>query len=260
MNLLCQSDCIEKLDDFANRQLHSTLISGPPGSGKTYLALQYAKKLGVYNFQVVEPNVSSIRSAIDTCYELNTPIVICIENLDLGVPAASYTLLKFLEEPNSLIYIVVTVRNLSKVIDTIISRSAVAEIQNPYESDINIVASTKDIEKFNRLSQMPIWKAVKTFKDVDTVFNMSPVQISYIQGINNMMSFRDNVSNIVWSLGHYEDNTETPATFVLQYMMTLVKSRHLQQCIDSCLQDLSQNRVAAHAAIAKLVLDCKYTE
>ena len=92
---------------------------GPEGCGKSYLARQFAIKLGVDDFALVEPTVAGIREISDLCSEITTPIVICIENLDTGVVAASYTLLKFLEEPRKNVHVVVTARNIKHLPDTI---------------------------------------------------------------------------------------------------------------------------------------------
>lgn len=260
MNLKCQKDSIMKLDDFASSNIHSLLICGPSGCGKTFLASYYASKIGIFDFQIVEPTVSAIRNAINICLNLNTPIVLCVENLDTGVLGASYSLLKFLEEPNPSVYIVVTARNESKVLDTIIGRSAVVDVMNPHPEDLDTVAVDKDASKYKKLKDRPIWRAVRTFKDIDTVYKLSESQIDYIQSLSSCMNFRDPVSTIVWNIGHYLDSTETPVSLVLQYLLSLTDDKHVRLAGNACITDLASGRLSQHAVLSQFVLECKYCE
>ena len=93
-----QKSALEELTQFAENNVHTIIIEGPEGCGKTYLAKQYAKMLDVSDFISIEPKVSDIRQAVDSSIETKSPMVLCVENLDLGVASAAYTLLKFLEE------------------------------------------------------------------------------------------------------------------------------------------------------------------
>ena len=95
MILKCQSSALDELQNLADSDRHSVLIEGVAGSGKTYLAKQYAKFLSINDFVTVNATVNDIRKSIDTSYNLESKIVICIENLDTGVAGASHTLLKF---------------------------------------------------------------------------------------------------------------------------------------------------------------------
>ena len=115
MELISQRAALEDLHRLADANKHSILIEGSEGCGKSYIAKQYATMLDIVDFQVVEPKVQCIKEAINSCYVIDNPIVLYIENLDTGVLAASYALLKFLEEPSSHVYIVITCRNLQNI-------------------------------------------------------------------------------------------------------------------------------------------------
>lgn len=260
MNFICQNASIEELNMLAAGDRHSVLIEGPEGSGKTFLARKYASMLQVPDFQEISPKVDTIKEAIDTCMQIATPIVLCIENLDCGVPAASYTLLKFLEEPLPNVYIVVTCKNLKNIPDTIVSRSVVVSTAPPVDMDISNYAISRDIEKFKQLQQTRLWKCVRTFKDADIVLGMDAEQIKYFTDLESIAKFRDTVSNLVWQIGHYPNNSETPVELVIRYLIELCNTAHIRQAGISCISDLTQGRVAAHAAIAKFVFVCKYCE
>ena len=75
-----------------------------------------------------------------------------------------------------------------------------------------------------------------------------------------MLQFKETVSNIVWGLGHYEDNTETNIQFVFNFIVATTNSDRIKRYAISCVQDLLKSRIAAHAVLAKFVFECKYGE
>lgn len=260
MNFICQQEAIKQLKDMASHNKHSILIEGPPGCGKTHLANMYANLLNVPDFQVVEPTVQALKDTVDSCCKIDTPVVICIENLDKGVLAASYAVLKFLEEPRSNVYIVVTCSNINKVPDTIVSRSVCIVTAPPIDSDIIQFASSLNFERYNELSKSRLWRCITTFKNVETILSLTPSQLDYFNSLGDMLQFRDSVSNMSWKLGHYPDNTETPIELVIRYMIELSNDSHVIKSGIDCIRDLTSNRIAPHAVIAKFLFDCKYCE
>ena len=260
MNFACQQEAVAQLQDMAAHNVHSILLEGVAGAGKTYLARQYARLLEVSDFQVVDPSVGTLRSTIDDCMTLQSPVVLCIENLDLGVAAASYTILKFLEEPMSHVYIVVTCRNMKRVPDTIISRSNVVTTSPPSRIDIDAFANDRTPARFQVLKNSPIWKCATSFSFAAKILDMTNEQVSFYPSLASMFSKRDTVSNMVWKLGHYPDNTEVPTEIAINYIIFSTQSKHIRMAGIQCMRDLSAGRVAAHAAIARFVFECKYCE
>ena len=262
MDFLCQRQAIEELKTLANSNSHSIMICGPEGSGKTYLAHEYSRMLGTTNYAVIQPSVSEIRSATESCIGTNSNMkfVICIENLDKGVLGASYTLLKFLEEPYDNIYVIVTCRNIRKIPSTIISRSVCVQACPPIYQDIQKYSMNKDEKRYNELKNNRLWRCIRTFSDADKVLKFDNNQIEYFNNLKSLMSFNDNVSNIVWTLGHFPDNSETPIELVLRYIMECSTSRHLHRCAIECINDISSGRIASHTVLTKFVFDAKYTE
>lgn len=260
MNFKCQEQPLKELDTLRLSDRHSVLIEGPSGCGKTYLAMQYANMLDISDFQIISPKVDEIKSAIDGCIQINNPVVLCIENLDTGVAAASYALLKFLEEPLPNVYIVVTCRNLQYVPDTIISRSAVVVTAPPVDIDLATYSINANATKFDQLKFSQLWKCVRTFKDADTVLNMTNEQLNYFNKLPELTRFNDTVSNLVWKISHYEDNSECSVELVIRYIMNSVNTAHIRQAGIECLNDLSLKRIASHAVLAKFVFEAKYCE
>lgn len=261
IDFICQKEAIKQLEDYSKCDAHSILIEGVEGSGKTYLAHMYSQKmLRIPDCYIVSPNVQQIRSIIEDCYRISNPITIIIENLDLGVAAASYTLLKFLEEPASHVHVIVTCRNINKIPDTIVSRSLCVTTAPPIDKDIETYATSVNLERFNRLKNTDLWKCVHTFKDISTILNMNDSQISYFDSIKNMLGFRDSISNMMWKLSHYDDNSEAPVDIVIEYIMYISNNSHIKHSGIDCLRDISNGRIASHAAIAKFLFECKYCE
>lgn len=261
MNFICQKQPLDQLNQLARGDRHSVLIEGPQGCGKNYLAKEYAKMLFVKDFQEIEPKVDDIRNTIVACYQINNPVVIVINNLDEGVVSASYSLLKFLEEPMPHVYIVVTCRNINKVPDTIISRSAVVTCSGPVDIDISSYALSKDENRFKQLQNSRLWRCVRTFNDVDTVFNLKPEYMEYFtQTIPELLKFKDSVSNIVWSLSHFSDNKETPIELVIRYIMETINTLHVRRAGIECIRDLSLKRLGNHAVLSRFAFEIKYTE
>lgn len=260
MNFKCQQEAINQLKLLSDSDRHSILIEGAQGCGKSYLVKQYANMLNISDVQFVSPTVQSMKDSIDECLKASNKIVLGVENIDTGVLASAYTLLKFLEEPTENVYIVVTCRNLNRVPDTIISRSSVINVSPPINIDINLYAESKNANKFFQLKGTKLWNCIKSFNDVDTIFKLSDSQINYILNLTNLLGFRDTVTNIVWKLSHYEDGSELPVILAIQYIISITNSNHVRQSGMECIKDLQFGRLGNQAVLSRFAFECKYCE
>ena len=260
MKFKSQQSAIDELEVLVESDRHSILISGPSGCGKSYLSNQFAQMKNISDFVIVKPSVSDIREAVESCIGLDNKVVVCIENLDLGVVGASYSLLKFLEEPSDNVYIIVTCRNINRVPDTIISRSSCVVVGHPRFDDLDLYAKTVYSSRYIAIKQSKLHKCLHTLSDVDTLCKLSDSQIAYFNQIDRWMEkgFRDAVSNTVWNLGHFEDNTETPIELVVKYIMTYTNSKTVRMACVSCLNELSKPRIAKHTILTRMIFECKY--
>ena len=214
--------------------------------------------LSIDDYAIIQPKVADIREALDSCLSLQNPILLEIENLDMGVPAASYTVLKSLEEPLPNVYIIVTCRNIQGVPDTIVSRSAVVTVNPPTLSDIDSYAREKNLLKFNTVSSRLVWRCVRSFSDVDAVLNMNADEIDYYESLSEICKFKDSVSNIIWKLGHYNSGQESNIELAIRSISELMHDSFITRCGIECIRDLSLGRIAQHAVLAKFVLNAKY--
>ena len=260
MEAKCQKSAIDQLKQFAERHVHSIVIEGPEGSGKTFVAKQFARFVNISDLMTVPPKVSELKQAMNTCMNLKTPAILLVENLDTGVPAASYSLLKFLEEPIDAVYILVTCRNIENIPDTIVSRCPVATVSTPNSSDLANYAIIRNQPALNELCKSTLWKCAKTFKDVDMILSFKYEQLLYFESLSSVLKFKDTVSNLMWKLGHYDDKTEAPTLLVLRYLVETAPTNHIKQAAMQCIEDLSRSRIASHAVLAKFIFECKYCE
>ena len=259
MNFQCQTESIANLKLLAEHNQHGVLIVGAPGSGKTHLAKQYAKILGITDFYIINPVISDLKTMIDSCVSEGNKIVICIENLDEGVLQASYPLLKVIEDCPSYMYIVVTCNNMFSIPDTIPSRCALVTINPPTKSDIEQYAKSVDPTAYDFVSRHRVWGCVKGFTDVDMALKFTLEHLKYYNNIANILSSKDSVSNISWKFQHYDDNSETQVSFVLRYLLDFLHGYKKKVCID-CLNDLADNRMSKNAIVSKLVFELKYVQ
>lgn len=259
MNLNFQQSCIQDLQRYKNN--HSIIIAGAKGTGKSYLASQYAKMHNILDFAVIDNSVASIRDTLEVAYQRqDSSIVYCIENLDLATKASSNALLKFLEEPSSNVYIIVTVRNLSKVADTIISRAVVTEISHINEQDIAEYAHIKDGMKYEKLHTRSIWKAIHSMSDIDYIFNLTDEKIDYIEKLNVQDIRKKSVYDSSWALTKFTDNSKIDMQFMLQYLLeTNRKDKRLEYFALDALASLNTLNIADFVILQKFLMDYKYT-
>lgn len=255
-----QQDTLNQLRSLAEGNRHSIIISGPSGCGKTFLARQYSKLLSIPDFQIISPTVQSIRDCVEENLRVGSQIVLCIENLDTGILAASYALLKFLEEPSDNAYIIVTCRNLNRIPDTIQSRSSVIDVPPPNLADITQYAQSKDIGLYSTISTLNVWKCVHTFTDVDMLFQIPKGKLEYIESLSEILDFKGSVTDIVWKLSHYPDNSDCPISIVLSYLVAIAPTKHIRDAAMQCMQDLALNRLGSVAVLSRFVFECKYCE
>lgn len=253
----CQQSAIDTLSSVIASDRHSIIIEGPQGCGKTYLANYVAKQLGDIDFVKVLPTVADIRKFVYETSLISNRTVVCIENLDDGVVSAAYTLLKVLEEPQPHIYLVVTCKNIADVPATIISRSVVVSAAGPTPNDLISYTEKFSAEKRQKLINSKLWRACKSFQDIEMLFTLSADKLEYLSSFSCNVK-NDTISTLMWNIGHYPDNTETPANFIIRVLLLQAHSIEERVVILDAIKDMSSRRIASHAVIAKMLLTLKY--
>lgn len=263
MEFSFQQAAKETLEILAKQRRHSILISGITGCGKSYLANYFRQCLGIEDIVYINPVVTDIRNISTFSYSSISGLVVCIEDLDTGVAGASYAMLKFLEEPQENIYIVVTCTSASQLPDTILSRSIRISLPSPTDRDIRLYAESQNESKFQDLCVRPIWIAVSSFSDVDTLFNLPPKLLEHFYTPETFLSDVKHrpVSNLIWDFQHYADGTEIPCELLklkIRYILKTCKSKHLVEHSIRALGALDVRRISTHAILGYYLLQCKY--
>lgn len=259
MKLKNQENIMPDLIQMAKSKKHNILISGIKGSGKSYLAKQYAKILNIPDFQLVEPKINVVREVMESCVGLNHPIVICIENLDLGVQGTSYAILKFLEEPSENVYIVITCRNIRQIPDTIVSRAVTMELAPMIKSDLTDYAREKNQSQFEIILQDKyLWQCVMSIDDIDILFELNQSQVEYIASWKALFHKNYSVSEIMWKLQKFPDSSSIPISILIRYIMYSGQSAIIFEICSHCLTTIENSKIASHVALAKLIFELRY--
>lgn len=257
----CQRSAVNSLRTYAERNKHSIVVEGTQSCGKTYLAKQYARMLNIPDVVCVDAKVNDIKDAFAAFSRVSNNVVIVIENLDSGVPACSYVLLKFMEEPSSNLYIVVTCESMRNIPDTIVSRSMTVTVQPATQCDLQLYAENSYADKYSQLRRTKLWKCAKSFSDIDAICNLSSEQYEYVSKWSSLRMFSGSVSNISWKLGHYADSSEVKSNIIVKYVMECNKENmHVVNSCRACLDALASRKIASYLVLSKLAFDLKYCE
>ena len=259
MELESQMRAIEELQKMAYARKNSIVLSGISGSGKTYLARRYSDMLGIVDFVVVEPKVSAVKDAIDKAMFIDNDIVICIENLDTGASSVASALLKFLEEHDDNVYIVVTCRNDHMIPDTILSRSIEVDVGSPTDSDIDSYCMERYSTTFDSISNMWMYRCARSYSDADSIFNLSKDNVDYLRKLEIGKVLQDSISSATWKLFHFPDKSDVPARVMIRHIIDRNGDNidRIRYCVEA-LDQIDMNRVAPYIVMNRLVMNLKY--
>lgn len=258
MELEYQKPSLEYIKVLADKDIHSILISGLQGNGKTYLAKKYAKYLGIETFHSIQPKTNDLKATIESSFKLQDRQVICIENLDTGKDAASQVILKYLEEPLSNVYVIITCINTAKLPDTILSRVISVNLSIPRVNELAQYARAINPQKYAAYRDYLVFTCSKSLSDVRQILNMSTSQIKYYENFRDFDKLlKLPTDQILWTLGHYDDNSKSDTRLVLRCLLKCIDYSEQFRCILSSLIALEDKRISETAILGKLVLNLK---
>lgn len=108
------------------------IIEGAEGSGRLTLAKVVIKMLNATGI-IVGNGINDVREMIDNCYQnVSKTVYIFRDCDDMSIPAKN-SLLKVVEEPPNNCYIIMTVRDINNMLDTLKSRASYIKME-PYGS------------------------------------------------------------------------------------------------------------------------------
>ena len=112
-----------------------TLLVGIKGSGTTLMSQYIADRIEA-EWILVDSKVANIREAITLAQKRSTPTVYVFADVQDMSGAAKNSMLKMAEEPPENAYVVLTTTNQSEVLDTLVSRSYVLQMQDYWNSEL----------------------------------------------------------------------------------------------------------------------------
>lgn len=132
MNIIGQKRLLERIDKLVETSNlpRYIIIQGSTGSGKRLIADYISKKLGAL-LVPSEISVEAVREVIDMSYSLTEPTVYLWADVQKMSLSAKNAVLKVTEEPPQIAYFIMTVDSTSSVLNTLVSRGYVLDIQ-PY--------------------------------------------------------------------------------------------------------------------------------
>ena len=259
MDLNYQAPLLSQLKLIANKDVHSILISGLRGSGKTYCAKWFAVSKGIDTFHSVKPKVADLKAMITSSYQLQDNQVICIENLDDGTDGAAQVILKYLEEPLPNVYIFVTCTNCASIPDTILSRVISLELPHPRINDLAQYARAINAQRYNAYKEYAAYKTCKTLSDVRQVLNMSLDQIKYYDNFYYNCDITElSISEAMWNINHYPDNSKCDIKISLRCLFDFYRNTKNAKYVLNSLLSLENSRISETAILGKLMLDLNY--
>lgn len=256
-----QIEVLSKLKVLADSDIHSIILSGISGSGKTYLAKQFSRMKNIPTFNVISPKVDSLKDLIESSYKLSDNAVICIENLDTGSNSAAQVILKYLEEPLPNIFIVVTAINEDKLPSTILSRAVSVYLPPPTQLDLYEFGRFLNASKFESICsnyQSVFESCCKSFKDVSTLLEYDSDKLLYYATIDTKV-LSESLSSSLWELEHYPDNTRSNLVYVFRclYHLFLRKDFRIADLALNSLLAIESNRLSNSAVVGKFVLNAR---
>lgn len=250
-----QEEAVSMLKKASESDIHTILLHGESGCGKTYLARKYAKYVNAVDFAVITSKMDSVREFMDTVYDSDEKIVVCIENLDSAVSGVAQAILKFLEEPPKHVYIIVTARDVNAVPNTIISRSMMIYV--PHFQFNQLMQYAKETHGLRADS---IANDLKTYcrnpADVDFIMKLQDSDLWYLNDVYKYASGEYPIATITWKLQSFPSGEKIPIRMMIRslYRSASDDKKRMILCYES---DIGSG-VPDHVILSAIIMNLKY--
>lgn len=161
-----QKKFIEIIDDLVSRDKFPrfSIIVGNAGFGKKVISEYIANKLGA-TFYPCEISVDSVRNTISSSYANTQKSLYMFFDCDDMSAASKNALLKVTEEPPNNAYFIMTVRDISNILPTLISRGTVFNMNLYTINDIDSFIEYKGYG-FDKKTKQIVYQICTCPKDV----------------------------------------------------------------------------------------------
>lgn len=211
-----------EFDDFPR----FSIIAGPKGSGKKTLALDIGTKLkNCQIYKVPDIKVETIRQMIADSYKTKTKSVYIISDVDSMSANAKNALLKVTEEPPNEAYFIMTVSDLSTVLDTIKSRARIYQME-PYTPEELMEYAQIGKEEVQNCDM--ILAMCETPGDIDELCKLGVENTYYYaeKVVDNIADVSSaNAFKIANEIAFKDDDTKIPFVFFMRAFKSICGAR-----------------------------------
>ena len=175
MDIIGQKSLLTDIDRliYSDNFPRFSIIQGAYGGGKKLLSSYIAQKLNAI-FIPCELAIDSVRDIIDTSYTLSDNTVYMFAEADKMSLGAKNAMLKITEEPPNNAYFIMTTQNINNLLNTLISRATVFNL-NPY--------TLTDLTEYIKLKYPKILKKTKLLNKIVNVA-LTPADIQELTAID----------------------------------------------------------------------------
>lgn len=247
-----------------------SIIVGDTGFGKKVISEYIAKQLSA-NFAPCSVDVESVRETISNAYTVTERTLYMFFDCDGMSSQAKNALLKVTEEPPNDAYFIMTVKDISNVLGTLISRGTVFNVL-PYSiNDLDNYIAAKNYE-FDAKTKNIIHQVCVCPKDVQVansgdikhVYELADKYIQFIGQVNIANELKINTQ-----LSTKKDDEKIDPVLFLRCIMMCCNQYIIDNCsledfkvfktiieeTSSCLQDISSKGCNRQMALDYLIIN-----
>jgi DNA polymerase III delta prime subunit len=257
-------DCLERIEKL-DRLPQLSIISAPRGAGKSLLIKKLAEKQNM-RIQYIGTKVDNIRDLIQDSVSLEQPTLFVITEGDSMSIGAKNALLKITEEPPHNCYIVIEIRDMNTMLDTIQSRGTLFEIDRYSYNDLKQFAiehlgmeNNEDTSNICQISATP--GDVKLYQEIGyrDCYNYAEMVYNNIMRVTTGNAFK--IKNKLDFTGKGEgfpiDMFFNILLFVCRQHIEDEQAKYIIHCTLNALSMLKVNGANKEMAFDIWVLDCR---
>lgn len=264
MQIIGMNSCKEMLARMSNMP-HLSIISAPRGAGKSLFIKRMVEE---YNLRLVHigNKIDDIRNLIQDSVSLEQPTLFAIAEGDTMSLGAKNALLKITEEPPKNCYIAMEITDINSVLETIISRGTIFEIDRysyqdlkKYAIEVLAMSDNEDTSNICRIATTP--GDVKLYLEIGykDCYNFAEMVFNNIMRVTTGNAFK--IKNRINFTGKGEgfpvDMFFNMMLFICRKHIDDPKALYIIECTIKALHMSRVNGANKEMAFDIWVLDCR---
>lgn len=264
MQIVGMINCLEMLNKMTNLP-HLSIISAPRGAGKSLFIKRMAaeKQLRV---QYIDNKIDNIRELIQDSVALEKPTLFVISEGTTMSLGAKNALLKITEEPPKNCYIAMEITDINSVLETIISRGTIFEIDKysyqdlkKYAIEVLAMSDTEDTSNICQIATTP--GDVKLYMEVGykDCYNFAEMVFNNIMKVTtgNAFKIKNRINFTGKGDGFPLDMFFNMMLFICRQHIDDPKALYIIECTIKALNAIKVNGANKEMAFDIWVLDCR---